>query len=247
MSHRRFRILISIDCIFDTLYGAVKSVNPDWIENLSENGYHTRNHNYLTDIDPAIDMVKVREVYADRDLLVLRNSMMTQLPVWLAANIRRFDGSDEQHPEYMEMSISINTWPYKLPVLWKSEMKKYLTGILGLKNEDKLTFCSVALKDLHPLYIQGRYEAFMLPSLDEWVNIHVHNLAKHPIQDVTCTIPLILYDDKRKEGSNQLAEISEALRKSFSVALHLDIVELGLMSFIKPVYESDPEEVSTHE
>lgn len=229
----KLRLLVHFDAIFDTVFGTLRTMDPSLTLGLNDTSYHDRYHNVLSDFDSSINLEEFRERFAKRDLEVLKNSFVNRIPVWLSTNIARYQGMDEQHPDYREVHLTFNYWPYELSPELIEAFKVQLGNIMFIE-ESTIHFVSLPLDKLSPAFLKQRYDHLILWDFHEWEKLFIDELINCPITDVGITAPLIVHDLQRHEAKEHLSDLAEIARKVYSSSLHLELLPLKYFSYIKP-------------
>ena len=222
------KILINIDCIFDTLLGCVFAVNPDWVTPLAQSGYIGRVHNTLSLLYSEIDDELVRQRYLERDIEILQQSRRTNMLTLLADYIRQSNHNPD-HPEALDYQVTINTYPYEIEAADLREMFGFIKDILDVA---VLNHIHVPLSKLTPSYIKSYYSRFIIYSLNEWTELHGPALVDCKIPKVTCVVPLCY-----RAGMELKGDMQEAMKwtsAGFSSALDVEFVNLSDMSVCIP-------------
>jgi len=222
------KILLSLDCIFDTMLGSVKLESNDWYDALKDNvKYSNRTSNKLSLISSDIDDDRVGDRYAKRDVNTLRISPITPMLDIIADHASVSNVDNEGHPDSTRLDISINTYPY---ILEKDELRELFTQLKTVFGVDKLLCLSRSNKNLTPKYIKRHFDTVVLYDMDEWVGYQIHNLKLSPMPAVTFVFPLHLVDKH-----SDVTDVSQVLRNvqtSFAGHLDIDLLSLRDMSYL---------------
>lgn len=219
-------ILVSIDVIFDTLLGCVESINSEWANKLKSNkDYYTRKSNKLSLIVPEIDDESVIDKWQNRDINVLRKSKGTNLLTLLSDHASISNRGDQEHPEAIDMAITLNVYPYKLSTEEIKELFIILKSILGIK---KLFYINKSLKGISPKFLRKKYNQFIIYDLNDWTGYHLDNLAKNPIPQITCTAPMCYLKTKAESGN--IEGITQGVVSAYIRHLDIELLPLFDMS-----------------
>lgn len=224
------RIMIFADALFDTVAGTVSKMNRDLIIPMTQNGYHSRTHNYLSDFVPSLDMRMFKQEYGMRDSVTLRSSLATMALVDIAKLAAQNTGLPDDHPEKRKLSVTVNMWPFRN----SEDGELYEVIRQGLRTQWKML--PVHMTYIHPAkvspqFIAGRFEHVILYNFNDWYGLHQTSLPSCPIPDVAVTLPLIMLDDQRHEKVNG---IERAMQTAYAQHLNLEVLPLEAMSFINP-------------
>jgi len=223
------KLLINIDCLFDTYFSTVIDINPDWAIPLAKADYLERNHNYLSLLHPAIDDDKVKERYESRDLSILKSSKKTNI-VDIIRDRVAMSKANPTHPEAIDFVITINTYPYVLP---KEDLLELFSGLKYIWDIKTLYHVHLHSKDLKPEFIKKTFDKFMLYDFDEWFQYHQELFKHFRMPNVGCIIPYKTvkeHVDKRYDN-----ESIKLIKRAFNIMFDLEIMPLGDMSFKLPI------------
>lgn len=235
------KVLVSMDCIFDTVLGTVLRMDDGLVDNLLSNGYWSRNHNELSLLNPDINQTQFNELYNTRDIHTLRHSLRTEYLNVLQTYSNIAQSPDRDNPDNVEYTFTINTFPYVLTSEELTELFTVLKEILGTK---RVNHIHASPEDLTLEYLNGTYNRCVFYNFYEWDLLH-----RAEIVATTKHLPIIIYfpfifrPEGIEKGDYTLS--SMMLKFAFSPAMTLDILPLSLMSVMMP--KDDVVEEKVHE
>lgn len=223
---KHHKLLIPLDCLFDTYLGVVDALYPKTIISLLSDGYFGRVHNKLSAFNKNIDDLAVAKRWSNRDIEILRNSKRSALVSVLMKYFTDVNNSNEENPLANIYTVVINTWPYDLA---NQELVELFSLLIDLFNIGDIKRVHVAMADLTPEYIKEKqYTKFFLYDWNEWHYHHKLALQKCKIPKITCVFPLTYIN-----GVTTAEHEEEVIKWAAAGAyLHIDleIVRLADMS-----------------
>lgn len=165
------RLMVMADALFDTRLGALAMIDPAHAKSMINNmvKYRTRVSDEWHLIDPNIPTKLYEQVYKNRDLNVLKNSIMSRMFCELMQII---EGIEERgamgDPRCKNISLHINFYPYKL----SDEQLDYFLGMIalhiGLTTTIKAVY--IPLKEMRTsrFRLEG-YTHVIMYDLQEWM------------------------------------------------------------------------------
>lgn len=224
------KVLVHLDCIFDTVLGTVIRMDNSLVDGLLSNGYWKRNHNQVSLLNDNIDQNEFDSLYASRDVITLRNSLRTEYLNVLQKYVTMSLSPDTDNPENVEYHITFNTYPYDLPQEELLELFVVLKEILGTK---KVTRIHADPKALTLEYLSTNYQKCVFYNFFEWDGLHrAEIVATQKLLPLTIYFPCIF----RPEYINKVdfASAISLTKFAFSSVVTLDIIPLNLMSVMIP-------------
>ena len=222
------KILIDLDSIFDTYLGCAEKNNPLWLKVLLQNGYIHRMHNTLSLINHEIDDDKVLDTYLNRDASILRISKASNMLNVFTNSVAISNGFEVGHPEHVDYTFTINTYPYELTNAELRELFKQLQYILGVS---KITRVHMPISELTPLYLKDRFTDFVIYDFSEWCKHNRLLLNNTKLPNVNCITPFILRPGMETACAlDELDKISDVLRTGLRFHLKVDFLPLSEFS-----------------
>lgn len=190
------RILISLDDITDTRLGLVKTLNEEAFEHILSKdvmNYITRvNDDYCAE---ALGWPKEmwREAYNNRNIDVLRNSVVNHIPNVITNIILEYLGSNEEAIGSIVFEMEVNTYPYQLTEEEKKDFLDVLTEMFPII--EKISLVEVDINNLSPTMIKGKYFIVGVYDFYNWTTTHAEELKKIIMPLVTIIAPRFVKDD----------------------------------------------------
>ena len=223
-----YKILISLDCIFDVKLATAMDLNPDSIIPLIQNNYLDRNHNYLSILNKNLDEELLQDRWNNRDINLLKLAKRTSIVNLICSHIADRNTLTVDHPEYLDFKITINTFPY---IFSKSDLKELFIVFKELFGIDNITRIHLPIDNISSEYLKGRYDRFIIYDFNEWALLHANNLKKHPIPNITCTAPVSLMKEHINKTEKDIDNVIKYTKMYFATEKYLDIDLLRLKDF----------------
>jgi len=225
------KMLVYLDCLYDTLLGAVELVNFTHCKKLfNSEAYHCRLDDRLEKIIPEIDMQAINGVFRTRDVNLLKISQPSKLLGWILEICTAQELKKSDEPDAFSLELTINTYPYMLSKYDKKEMRETLRQILGI---NLIKFVHIDLVELTPKFIKDNYNTIVIPDLNKWSNeANMHALAKTPIPNVNVVAPLRhLVGDEHDWAQ---VDVTKMTHYMYSQHFDVDLLPLELFSVVVP-------------
>ena len=228
----RRRILISLDCLFDTRLGTVELINSEAAIRLINSRYLFRTHNKLSLFEPSLNDDEVNEKYKNRDIHTLRVSKRTKLVSVLTDLIRENERLDNDDPEKYEYEFILNTYPYELTQDERITLNEVLSSILGIRGLKRI---HRPIKELGPEVVRGRYDRICVPDFSEWF-FHHHEAVVDSLMPMTVlTVPFALTDENIDNG-HSAEQIVTTVTEAFIPIVTLEFIHLADISIDYDLY-----------
>lgn len=227
-----FKILIGIDCLFDTFFANVINTNTEWAEPLIQKGYLKRISNNLHYLLPTVDKDLIKDNWNKRTADLLRSgfAVRTTFINQLIEYLKEHTTGNEERPDNVNFKVIINTYPYDFT---NRELKELFITLKELLQFNQITRIHKHTKELTPQYLKESINKFIIYDFEEWLEYNGSLLKQLPIKNITCVTPLNAIHAPKSETN-----IKEGLAKTpiaFIQHLDLELVTLADMSF-DPVY-----------
>lgn len=221
-------VLLSIDCLFDTVLGAVREANDDWVPVLIKNGYNERYTNKLSLINPDIKDDLVDAAFQKRSVSTLKLTYTTPVLSLLARQVEEQSVLSEDHPDKRDIVITINTAPFDdLQDFEIAEIAR-MVGVITQLPSNKVKTVNIPMRSLTPAVIKASYTQFIIHDLHEWTGYHLSALQTTSLLGITCVAPYAIHPTM---NLNEYQEgVEKALETSYSSHLDVEIVPLSVMS-----------------
>lgn len=227
----KYRVLVELDCLVDTVLGTVASLNPSWVQPLLKAGYTDRVHNQLKRLHPSVDTAMFEKAYAERDVNVLMHSRMTMIPLHIreiyATNYSLPDG----HPEKYDLTLTVNYYPYKLNKAEIAEYQDVLRTIIP--HLDSVKFISIDYDALTPYYVQSNFEHIYVYHLTDWMIRHTAALDGRLMEGVTVTSPIVVIE-QILPTEQEIEDMKVEIAKVFIPLFEMELIDLSIMSYCDP-------------
>lgn len=224
------RVLVSLDCIFDTVYGTVVRMGEHLLDGVLSNGYWARNHNQLHHLFPKINQDEFNKLYSERNVDTLKVSLRTEYLNVLQSYTILAKSPDKENPDNVEYTFTINTYPYKLT---DNELVELFTVLKEILNTERVYHINAPANKLTVKYLNDNYDRFVLYNFIEWDMFHRKEIvALQKRLPLTIYFPLIFKSEMALTGN--VMESTTMTKFAFSPAFTLEIMELGLVSVMIP-------------
>jgi hypothetical protein len=190
------KLLISLDCLLDTVLGTVFKMDKRLVYPLLTKGYLRRNHNCVFLLHDGIDRNTFLEAYENRDTETLKLSRKTNTLVQLGEILKSTSAREPDHPISEVYTVDINIYPYKLNNVEVTVLKEVLSEALFV---DDVNIVSYSVTDLTVSLVKEKYTRIILYDVGEWltqVKHYTDQLVKTPIPSITCEGAFIVREEK---------------------------------------------------
>lgn len=236
MSNKSVNILIPLDVLLDTRIATIALMDEDKAINLLQNGYHNRR----SDLFLGIDKNEFLEKYSQRDELTLAKSQCTGIRFVLEDMIDTLHMQSETTPYHDKISITINTYPYKIKFDTLNLIIKAISGWLKFKGEIRTVYLSD--EDLTPELIKSSYDILFMYHYAQWLETQVKNFENTSINNCNLYVPAISFEHDLNdkflesivdEGMHPL----EALKFLLAPFINLEPIDVEVFSVLN-VYKT---------
>ena len=190
------RILISLDDIMDMRLGLIKTLNEEVFEKILSKDvmqYITRvNDDYCAE---ALGWPKEMwyEAYRNRNIDVMKNSVVNHVPNIVTNIILEYLGSNEEAIGSIVFELEVNTFPYQLNEEEKEVLRDVLTEMFPII--EQISLVEVDLNNLAPTMIKGKYFIVGIYDFYNWTTTHAEELKKIIMPLVTIIAPRFVKDE----------------------------------------------------
>lgn len=211
--------LICIDSLFDSLFGCVTACSIEWTLPLIENNYITRNHNTLSILYNKIKDNDIKNTFKNRDVSILKLSKRTKLCSTISDNTKNYANLPTEHPEYLDISFVINTYPYNFT---KEELLELLSAFKEIFGVNNIKRIHLPVDKLGPAFLSKYgYTKLIVHDFNEWVLAINNEFYNTKIPDIIITAPIILMSGfENKEVTDEFIK-AETLKYNRLFALEL--------------------------
>jgi len=183
---KRDVIYIDLDCLLDTRLGTLAALDLDYAFNaLGSKEYFTRH----SDEFKGVNTQAFNELYAKRDMEILRASMLTNIIVLLQSFMKSSVEEIFKGGQAAGLEICINTYPYLM-----DEQERYaLVEIMQHKLAPEIEISSVYLtdQDLTPTFCKTSYAVMVRYHFHKWMELHVEEWKTVQMPGVAFYAPAI--------------------------------------------------------
>lgn len=194
---------VDIDCLFDTRFSVLESMDEMKAADLLMSGYYTRKR----DDFPGFDINEFRKRYKERNIVTLANSERTSLCIHLKQNIEHYIIETIKENLGATVELVLNVYPYKLNPEELNEfvlcLKYTLGGIVPIR------VINSPLSEIYPEWIVNNVVAFYCYDWNQWLEYHIEELVKKRIDSSVLIAPKIM-PLSHLEGTRQLNELETA-------------------------------------
>ncbi len=222
----KHRLLIQIDAIMDTRLACLEKADISWAKAAYEGNYYKRITNNFSYISPIINNEKYKEIWNSRDVEILKKSKPTVLLKRLMDNQIETVHLHEDQPDFLELEVTLNVYPYKLNSEEKEEFKKILSSYL---HTERVRVSYIPYTNMNPHWVKTNFDQMILHDVQDWLGPHVEYIKDNRPKSVIITFPLILLDEVDPNGKNH-KHILDNLRLIFMDIFQADIIPLGDVS-----------------
>jgi len=224
----KYKVLISIDALFDTYLGTVTKLYPDEVINLIKKGYYSRHHNKLSFFNKQINDSVIEKHYQSRDKSILKLSGRTNMFSLIGEHISHSKGNPD-HPSSVDYNIVINTYPYELTKVELKELFTCFKWVFGLETIKRI---HLPTSQITLTYLKEHFNKFIIYDFNEWYGHHVDEITKTKTKIVSIVLPLWLM-----EGKENYPNVDDVIRFTsilYSPIFDLEFVMLADMSYCPP-------------
>lgn len=183
---KKHGFLLDLDCLFDTRFSVLESIDKDKASALLENGYHYRER----DDFEGFDIHEYRKRYENRDINILMNSAPTPVLMYLHETLSNYFRSAGSDGVVVKTELIINIYPYKLNEVELNDV------VLCLKaktmNMVPIRIINTPMENIHPAFLRDNVSYFWVYDWDKWLKTHYLELAKGRLDDVIMVCPDIM-------------------------------------------------------
>lgn len=222
------RILVDIDCLFDTRLGLAKTLVPERLAELPYEVYSRR----FTDIwAKIIGIDGWVEHYRKRDVNALMNAMPTSFFYGLQHRLEALLMEIQMHSPMERPVLTINLYPYTLSI---SEVEEFRKAFQAQYDTVNLELINESYEQLTPAKLKVAFDGFYLYNWYDWIEVNAKLFGETRMPEFVIQRPALLSSDVTDEGFETLSKATAnpfaAARQYFSELLSLDTVDVALFS-----------------
>jgi hypothetical protein len=172
------RFYVDLDCVFDTRAGLIYTIYPDIADSvLSSPSYHNRLNDDMSLVDPRMDKDYFMEMWAKRDIEILKSSVRTKFCEDLSNEVSELVVTRATGVDVTTIEITINLWPYTLYDSTKQALIRVFEDLYGF---EKVNLVSIMPDFLVPS-ILAEYQFIAIYDLNQWLTYHIEKLNQTPL------------------------------------------------------------------
>lgn len=183
------RLLVDIECLFDTRIGVVCDNKPESLNSINYKEYSKR----PKDSSEYIHLDNFEEAFANRKKSCLLSAPQTKLLYGLAETVLAIESKKSDDPTIGDTEILVNFTPFE----FDEEEKRIITeGIASVLP----SFCvvkpvSVPLIAVTPSYLRDNVDCWYVYEFNKWLGLQFENLKKVQIPTVSIMTPALFAGD----------------------------------------------------
>ena len=204
MAHKRF--YIDLDFIFDTRISLLHRLDPDYIKREFDiEKYRNRTNDWFATPTTKFTEAEWLEAWANRDVEILQNSIVTNGVKTLHETIASIDWGIDPSDSTRKVSVAVNCWPYKgLGDAAKAEICKCIAGLCPITID--VTTCFIPPNYLFLADAKQNYELMFHYNPFEWLEYHKEELERIDMPELWVVSPALLRGKEDEVKDNPLLE-----------------------------------------
>ncbi len=231
------KILIELDCLLDTRIGTIAMMGDELATQVLNNGYHTREEDWFE----GIDNDKFKELYARRDIETLKYSTITTFLPLLKHLCNLIYEEAISRPYHSGPEVYVNIYPYYMT----GDTANYISSAIKhwVGSTADIHIVRTEPKDMVPRFCK-EYALIVMYNPTEWFNLHVPEMIRNHLRDITLYIPQI-YQNK-KPSEQELSKIENetinpfiALEIIMKTLIDVTLLDVSFFSIIDPNQSMD--------
>jgi len=244
----RRMILGDLDCFLDARAGTLATLDKNFLKRIlnEQTPYFSRIMDDFEFLGAGVTE-KYQERYAKRDVEVLKASFKTQLVPYMTNLIASIMMAAHEHPQWNDVGLEINYWPYKLTSNQIKLFEEMLTFAIGGGSDDKAPILepNVELVNIPPEELTMErmardWQTIYMYDFIGWTNIHAKAFEKSELTavNVELFVPVLFRElpDKaklRRPDGSHINPCHEA-KRHFSLWLNLNYINPQMVSIPNP-------------
>jgi hypothetical protein len=228
------RILVDIDCLFDTRLGWLSVHHPEALAKLVPPAYYNR----FTDVWAEIIGIKdYHAKFAKRGVEALKAAKPTVYFDVLGARLEAMLLQIQLSSPLERPTLTINMYPYTMDAPTFNEFRKMFADVYDMVNVDLIYESPEALT---PSKLKGRWDAYAIWDWFEWIKHNAKQFEKvklpgFPFYVIAMFTPELTPEVMEKLGEKQKNPFLEA-RREMAEFLLLEHIDSALFS-LDPEYQ----------
>lgn len=212
--------------------GTIARYNQDKMDAILSDGYRKR----YVDIFKGIKKEDFDKQYKERDVETLSSSMMTNIPLLLAALHKAARNEALNSGPQVDVKFKLNIYPYKLDDVTKEELK--IVFDVHVSPDSEVDVIDVPLEFLTPAYCKENFAAMVMYDFKEWMTMYSEQFKEFRMTNVVVYAPEILdrplSDEDRKEIQKAQIDIFDAAVFAAAPAFGLRFLTIDMFSMRDP-------------
>jgi len=163
-------VLIEMDCLMDTRMGTlVTHYSDEQVLDVLKNGYHDREFDNFH----GIDYDEFHSLYRNRDKVVLKNSLRTNIMPVIDDFVRETIRNNISTPHVFIPKVIVNIYPYDLTMDEQSLIRDVM--VQATRNHADIEIVSLSYDQLTPSYLRQEVSLMVLYDYDQWLEAQTIN------------------------------------------------------------------------
>jgi len=231
------RVLIALDCLFDTRLACISLISAAHAAEIMTKGYFERQSDEFWRYSD-IDEQAYRELYKNRGTnpKVLENSMMTMFAaIALPSMVKELIKEVLESPFSSGFEIHINEYPHLLSDDERFQMAEVIKDFVGVDFEIK--FQRLHPSQLTPGFVSNHYAMLTMYDYEEFIRAQGESLIKSPLTEVKLYGPAIFGQkvpnmEEMQEMMNAQVDPFSEVRLIASPMIDLELLPIANFSVI---------------
>lgn len=241
-------ILVPLDCVLDTRAGTLLTLNRTYLDTILNGGspYFTRVIDDFEWLGKGVTE-KFKARYETRDIEVLKASFKTQLVPYLTQLIASIMMAAHEHPQWNDVGLEVNYWPYKLTRSQIELFKETLTFAIGGGDENNspildpnIEMVNIPPEELTMDRMARDWQTVYMYDFIGWTNTHAKAFEGSELTavNVEVFVPVLFRElpnkaDLRRPDGSHINPAHEA-KRHFSLWLNLNYLNPQMFSIPDP-------------
>lgn len=185
-------IYLPLDAILDTRMGTLAKMGTEHAVRVLNTGKY---HNRVSDIFEGVNKEDFREAYANRDIVTLKLSVVTNLVYFLRRIIKDSLISSVINQKVEKICFTVNVYPYDFEDVDLVEM---LVGCIRFHTYSTATvkIISVPEKELTPEFCGRNFQIMIMYDWVNWVDKHRKFFETKGIPGTSLVVPEMFFDEE---------------------------------------------------
>ena len=220
-------ILVELDALLDTRIATIGRMGGDVLKTVLASNYHSR----LIDYWEGIDNDQFKELYTNRNIVTLKESILTNIGILVADFCKKTIELNTTSPFHYKPKVSINIHPYKLT---DSDINTVISSVVMLiDGMGDVEAIDVPYSYLTPKYLLQNTSVVVLYKYDDWLEANSVNdiIKKERCPEIGLIGPAMYFKRNDKLPDK---EPFRDMEKLISPIIDLKLLPVSDFSFILP-------------